>query len=228
MRLLLLLLLNLLLSFTYVNAQIKLGVQGGYGLSKWNALQKNGISDYTYQTKKMGGLNFGIVSEINLSQKLIIRPGIFLTVKGTILDGVTWFDTSSEHIYLDYVELPVSLMYKIYEHRNVSVSLGGGAYAAYCYVGAEIGAGTASSGPYKILDRVVFGNRNKDQILPMIVEHMDFGYTINSSIQWRRFQFLASYEHGLKDLLPNPALFNNNFRNSTINFSIAYFIFPLH
>jgi len=218
------LLLILLLSLDHAEAQFKLGLQAGYGLSKWNGRHIDGTSSYIYETKTLGGLSGGLVAEIKLSPEILIRPGIFLSEKGTEFNRVGGSDTSTQHIYLDYLEVPVSLMYKIYERSTFAAYLGGGAYFAYGFAGGQIGSGKSRGGSYGISNPIVYGNYNENQIHPIIVRQIDYGYILNSSVEWRRMQFLLSYVHGLHDLLPNPTLFNNNYRNSTLNVSIAYFI----
>ena len=220
------LLFTFFIIFSKLNAQVKLGVQGGIGISKWlSTSASQDPYEPEYRTKELPGVQGGIVAEIRLSKKWMLRPGLILSEKGSGFNKTRSYDTSSEDIWTHYVGLPVTAMYQVYAHNKFSVRIGGGVYAAYCFSGVETGKGTSTGGAYFINSKVEFSNHNENDLFPIILRPFDFGYIINSSVQWKRFEILLSYDHGLYDLLPNSSLYNGNFRNRTISISVAYFVF---
>ena len=213
--------------FSSLNAQVRLGVQGGIGVSKWLSTSNSaGPYDPRYRTKELPGLQGGIVAEIKLSDKWILRPGLILSEKGSGFNKTDWHDTSSQKIWTDYVGLPMTIMYEVYGNNDFKIRVGGGLYAAYCFTGFQKGKGTSMSvGEYFIEAKVEFSNQNENDLFPIILRPFDWGGIINSTVEWKRFQVLLSYDHGLYDLLPNSSLYNGNYRNSTFSISVAYFIF---
>jgi len=222
-----LLLFTFFIVYSNLNAQVKLGVQGGIGLSKWLSYSHSeDLYGSVYQTKELPGLQGGIVAEIKLSNKWIIRPAIMLIEKGSVFNETSWHDTSSQKIWIDYVGLPVTVLYEVYRSNSFNIRIGGGLYASYCFSGIQEGKGISMlSGEYHILAKVEFSNQNENDLFPIILRPFDFGYTLNSSMQWKRFEILLSYDQGLYNLLPNSSLYNGNYRNRTFSLSAAYFIF---
>jgi len=202
-------------------------VQGGIGISKW--LSTSGAQDPfepVYQTRELPGLQGGVIAEIKLSKKWILRTGLMLSEKGSGFSETNWHDTSSQNIWTDYVGLPVTVMYQVYGNDQFNVRIGGGLYAAYCFRGVQKGKGTSAlGGEYFIWAKVEFANHNENDLFPIILRPFDFGFILNSSAQWKRFEVLLSYDHGLYNLLPNANLYNGNFRTRTFSISVAYFIF---
>ncbi len=212
--------------FSNLNAQVKLGVQGGIGISKWvyNSYSKE-YHWAEYGTEELPGLQGGIVAQIELSNKWSLRPGLILSEKGTVFNEINDFFISSQKIWLDYIGLPVSVMYKVHTGKKFNVKVGGGLYASYCFNGIQKGKGTSMSfGEYFIEAKVEFSNQNENDLFPIILRPFDWGYIINSSLQWKKFEILLSYDQGLYDLSPNSRLYNGNFRNRTCSIAVAYYI----
>ena len=220
-----LILCSALIAFGCAKAQIRVGLEAGIGMSKWvPTSQSNNYNEDEYRTRALPGLEGGVVVNLRVSEKARLQAGIILNERGSKLANTNWHDTSSQNIWVDYITLPISLMYKLYGRGHLAFQVGGGLYVAHCLYGVQEGEGTSLSGPYNILNRVVIDNQNENQILPMIVKPLDYGYTLNLSAEWKEFQFLLRYSHGLYNILPNSRLFHGNYRNTTLSFSVMYFI----
>jgi hypothetical protein len=222
------LLLFLCLWCIYAQAQIRLGVQGGYSRVKWASI--NATSSYlplSYSTSALSGFQTGVVAEVNLSDKLFLRPSLFVSGKGTTLDRLSWFDTSSRGIWLQYVEVPITLVYQVRLSRKVTGFAGGGLYAAQAFSGTEKGEEKTSTGEYGIYNEVEFGAHNDGpfiQMLPTIIKPFDYGLTVLAGVELKSVQLLLTYSHGLQTLLPNGKPYNGNYTNSGLTISAAYLI----
>ena len=169
----------------------------------------------------------GVVAEIHLSNKLLLRPALFVSGKGTTLNRKSSFDTSSRGIRIQYMELPVTLVYQASLTRKVSGFAGAGFYAAQAFNGVEKGKRQALTGESFIYNKVEFGTHNDGpafQLLPTIVKPFDYGFTILAGVDLKSVQLLLTYCHGLEALLPNGKPYNGNYTNSGLTVSVAYLI----
>ena len=112
---------------------IHFGLKGGVNLS---TLAISG-SVINIKNQNLTGFNAGVIAEFGLV-KLFLQPGLFFSTKGNAVhnqlvlvpqgaNGVTYV-TISNKIRLDYLEVPVNLLYKIHTAPGISVKLGGGPY----------------------------------------------------------------------------------------------------
>jgi len=169
----------------------------------------------------------GVVAEVNLSDKLFLRPALFVSGKGTTLDRRSWVDTSARGIWLQYVEVPVPIAYQVILGRKVTGFVGAGLYAAQAFSGIERGEEKTLTGEYGIYNEVEFGTHNDGpviQMLPTIVQPFDYGFTILAGIELKSVQLVLTYSNGLQPLLPNEKPYNGNYTNSGLTISAAYLI----
>jgi outer membrane protein with beta-barrel domain len=212
------------------NAQVRLGVQAGYSRVGWasvNATSSVFFDTDSYTTSGLSGFQTGVVAEVNLSDKLFLRPALFVSGKGTTQNNQSGYDTSSRRIRISYMEVPVSLVYKVSLSSKVAGIAGGGLYAAQAFSGVEKGEGKSFGGEYLIYDKVQFGTHNDGpafQILPTILKRFDYGLTILAGVELKSVQLLLMYSHGLKAVLPNETPYNGNYTNSGLTVSAAYLI----
>ena len=223
----------LLLLFTcfwciFAQAQIRLGLQGGYSRVKWTSINAtSSVLPLSYTTCALSGFQTGLVAEFNLWNRLCLRPALFVSGKGTTLNRQSWFDTSSRGIWLQYVEVPVTLVYQVILSRKVTGFVGAGLYVAQAFSGIEKGEEKTGTGEYGIYNEVEFGTHNDGpviQMLPTIVQPFDYGFTILAGIELKSVQLLLTYSHGLQPLLPNGKPYNGNYTNSGLTISAAYLI----
>jgi len=211
-----------------VQAQLRIGVQGGYSRVRWASINPtSSILPLSYTTCALSGFQTGLVAEVNLWNRLFLRPALFVSGKGTTLNRQSWFDTSSRGIWLQYVELPVTLVYQVILSRKVTGFVGAGLYAAPAFSGIEKGEEKTLSGEYGIYNEVEFGTHNDGpviQMLPTIIKPFDYGFTVLAGVELRSVQLLLTYSRGLKALLPNGKPYNGNYTNSGLTVSAAYLI----
>jgi len=209
-------------------AQIRLGVQGGYSRVRWTSIKATPSAfDESFTTAGLSGFQTGVVAEVKLSAKLFLRPALFVSGKGTTLNRYSWVGANSQGIWIQYLEVPVTLVYQVSLSRKVTGFAGGGLYAAQAFSGVEKGESRTLTGEYLIWNKVEFGSHNDGpafQLLPTIVKPFDYGLTVLAGVGLKSLQLLLTYSHGLKSLLPNGKPYNGNYTNSGLTVSAAYLI----
>jgi len=218
----------------FAQAQIRLGLQGGYSRVTWTSVNATSSASgdlYANTTSGLSGFQAGIVTEVSLSAKLVLRPGLFVSGKGTTLNRQSYFDTSSRAIWIQYVEVPVTLVYQVSLGKKATGFVGGGLYAARAFNGVEKGESRTFSGESLIWNNVEFGSHNDGpvfQLLPTIIKSFDYGLTVLAGVELKGVQLLLTYSYGLNPLLPNGKPYNGNYTNSGLTVSAAYLISTKH
>lgn len=134
------------------------GIKGGINLSRLNRLNSYGGAP----EKTLTGFHAGGFVDIGY-QNFSIQPGLFFSTKGNIerviFDGA---GPSSPIVYgttkLNYLELPVNLLYKAQIGKAAKVFIGGGPYLGYALSGKwfadghDLGKLTFGEGNYSRFD----------------------------------------------------------------------------
>ena len=209
-------------SFIGSQAQIRIGVQGGYNHARLSPRQSS--SDiYSYSTSGFRGFNAGAVAEIKVSQNWIFRPALLVNGKGTRLEKTGFGNKSSRFIELHYVEVPIAIIHKWNTGKNFNVFAGGGMYIARAFRGVEKGEETSSFGTSYIYNSVEFSSHNeKNDGLPTIINPFDYGFNVVAGVQRESIQLLASYGHGLQRVFPKSLVFEEKFTNRVFSLSVVY------
>ncbi|HEY4195461.1 MAG TPA: porin family protein [Mucilaginibacter sp.] len=118
-----------------------IGIKAGLNLSNQSINPSGSV-----ETKNLTGFHAGIIADIGLKD-FSIQPGIFLTTKGEVtpqnLKQITGEDqgTYNAKEVLNYIEVPINLLYKIKVSPMVKIYIGGGPYLAYGISGHGTEAG---------------------------------------------------------------------------------------
>jgi hypothetical protein len=115
---------------------INFGVKAGVNLS---TLSESGLP-YQIDNKNITGYHAGIIADFGF-QQFSIQPGLFFITKGSSYPGMIADNTGNTAkmtttLKLNYLELPVNLLYKLRASPGVKVYLGGGPYLGYGLSGA--------------------------------------------------------------------------------------------
>ena len=144
----LLLLLLFVSGFTYLQAQIRLGVFGGAHAA--NVLETNHLPGWDTTTKPFErsrtGFQFGVMLEVPIGHTgLFFQPALSFITKGRIFDknndSLTALATDTIYnkstLKLTYVEFPLNLTYKIpiTRNRNNHLFFSAGPYFSFIYSG---------------------------------------------------------------------------------------------
>jgi len=217
-----LLLATALFCFICTQAQLRIGVQGGYNYTR---LSPNHASSevYSYSTRGFRGFQAGAVFEMRVSQNWIFRPAILVNGKGTRLEKTGMGNTSSRFIELHYVEIPISMVRSWSAGKNAFAFAGAGLYLARAFRGVEKGEGTSQSGPYYIYNSVELSSHNKENDgHPTIIKPFDYGFNLLAGVERRNIQLLICYEQGLERVFPRSLVFEEKLTNRVFSLSAVY------
>jgi hypothetical protein len=127
----LILILTSLTTFTFAQT-VKYGIKAGLNLS--NQYIDNGYS--AGDGKNLTGFNAGMIADIDFT-KFFIEPGLFYSGKGeeltVIMPGA---NPKGPIVYngskrLNYIELPVNVLYKVRLFPGGNIHMGAGLYIGY-------------------------------------------------------------------------------------------------
>lgn len=144
------------------------------------------------------GLKAGLVGDLYLDRRLRFQPGIFYTQKGyrysTILSDVD--------VKVNYIEVPLNVLYRAPIGNNVHFFGGGGPYVAFG-VGGRI---DSDPGPTYDLN---FGKSRRDDF-----SALDAGLNFNAGLEFNPGFFLrANYGLGIANVIPTGGSRNRQHMN---------------
>jgi len=189
--------------FISLQGQVKFGPKVGVNLSTMT-LKSSGLSfDPTMQV----GFHVGVISEISITDNLVLQPGIFYSTKGSkfkISHSQLSYEAS---IAPGYVDIPINLNY-YFGTGNTKIAFFAGPYIAY-----GIGGKTKSDGESADIS---FGNTDNDDMKPL-----DFGINIGAGVNLNGLLISAQYGLGLANLVPSTTG-DAEMKNRVIGISLAY------
>jgi len=161
------------------------------------------------------GFNAGAFIDAGFSN-WSLQPGIFFTTKGETINNTavlingTTLGTVTTHIKLNYIEVPVNLLYHIKAGPLASFYLGGGPYFAYGISGTLQEGQTSSN--------INFGGKpDNSQFLNF--KNPDIGATLLAGvILARKFTADIGYDYGVSDIGNGGA----HMGNRVVHLSVGY------
>ena len=161
----------------FLSAQNRIGPKLGLNLSTLT-LKSGGISA---ETKSRVGFHFGMVAEVPVNENLAIQPGILFSQKGSNYE----IDPSPK-ISLNYLEIPVNIVYK-FPLIAYKFLVFGGPYLAYGINGKANFNGKSND--------ITWGTNEEDDFKPI-----DLGLNIGAGIEINNLQITAQGGFGLLNL----------------------------
>jgi hypothetical protein len=195
-----------LINFSFAQS-VSFGVKAGVNFS--NISSSGG--GLTLTTSNTTGLHVGAVADIGFAN-LSLQPGILYSTKG----GSSNFGSGgADKLTLNYVEVPVNLLYNIPVGIG-KVFIGGGPYVALGVSGKSTLSGTATStGSGSESQNITFGSASGD------VKNPDFGVNLLGGFRFKSgLSFSAGYGIGLANLSNESGA---STKNNVLSFSIGYF-----
>jgi outer membrane protein with beta-barrel domain len=212
-----------------VEAQWRIGIQGGYNRARFSpssaSTEDNSLIIYTYTTSPLGSVQIGIVTDVQLASSWLLRSGVMINGKGTRFTKESVFsDSSSRFVEVGYLEVPLTMVHQWKMSNDWRFVAGAGVYAARALRGVEKGEGVSlGGGLYGIYNFLKFRTTNPDNTgLPTIINPFDYGFILTAGIEHRGIQFLLSYGHGLQQLFPTSLVCDDKFTTRVLSISAAY------
>lgn len=190
----------LILSANETNAQIRFGGEKSITL---NNLSSNGLGG-DYQMKV--GFRTGFLADIPVVGNLSVQPGIGYTMKGaemqsTAGDGNTRISNKTK-LALDYIELPVNIVYNFGDRGAKHFFAGAGAYVSRLFSGrikqrTETVVEGGDTKTTKEINGLILGNADNS----MPITRVDFGANILAGYQFGNKTYVkAGGTFGFNDL----------------------------
>ena len=139
-----LLVITLVLSATYTQAQTRFGIKGGLNFSTFAVSAGSG----TITPDSKTGINFGIISEIPLATDFYLQPGLLFSTKGS--------KSAGETLSTNNLEIPINALYKL-NAGSVKVLGFAGPYIGYAVSGKSGSDKITFSGDNKMMNALDLG-----------------------------------------------------------------------
>lgn len=185
---------------TSVIAQVRYGVKAG--------LNSSSIGWFSSGYGLKVGYQFGLTTDIGLSNRFSIQPALLISSKGVVYKSEN--QNPSTYLTLNYLEVPILALYKHQLKNGSKLFVGLGPY---------MGIGISGYSKSKGQDRweVAFDRNRKPNFQSFVP--FDFGVSASSGIEISKFSFGVNYNKGVKTILSA----SNNY-NNTLSLTAAYFI----
>jgi outer membrane protein OmpA-like peptidoglycan-associated protein len=216
----------LLISWQISNSQLRIAIAGGVHSS--NIIETNDLPNWSeiksgYSSRT--GAHFGFIADLQLgvNSKFYAQPGVMFYNKGRKFFS-TYDTTVYNYISIDskqfinYVDVPLNLVYKIPLNSKTKFFLGGGPYLSFFYNGLEKTETYLKTGKFQI-------DENEDLPVgdgPGKYKTFDLGVNGTAGIEFKGFFIAANYSHGITDMYT--ATYSGSFKNQVIGATIGVFI----
>lgn len=179
------------------NGSLTFGIRAGYNLSNVASFIPHNES-----SENRSAANFGVIANIKINDNVVLRPGIYYSMKGENFPDHSEWNTS-----LNYLETPLLVVLQKNLTEKIGLELQAGFYFAYgvssCYK-TEVGSKLESDGKfYPVYEKVYPFKENK-------FKRFDWGVNLGCGINFHNFYFGAAYEVGLYSF-DRPNNFNHCF-----------------
>ena len=211
--------LMIILCFISVSsfAQLSVGIKGSYQMV---SLFDKGSNQQYYDLSNINTIAAGLSVEKNLGKYFSIQSGINYTQKGGFKRYTNLATSgSTTTLKVNYIEVPVNLVYKEKLNKSLQLILAAGLYGAAGISGTEKGYDLTLIGNTTIDRKVQFTNNSTYVNNQTSIKPLDFGYDLSAGIEWNKFQFTADFSRGFNSIFP---VGSTNFANQTLGISVAY------
>lgn len=196
-------------------AQLRIGIIGGVQQTTVN--EKNDLPDWNElqdHYKKRTGLNLGVIADLQLGPKsrFFFQPAVILSQKGReysfaqdstvsftrippLPDSIveTYYSETRKQ-YLNYIDIPFNLVYKLKLGKTSSFILGGGPYISFFYNGSIKTDKYVVGVSYKAEEeQMMVGNGDGKHRL------LDWGFNGLAGFEFGRVFLTANYGRGMSN-----------------------------
>ncbi len=214
----------LLISWQISNAQLRVALAGGghtSTINETNSLPNWAESNYSNRT----GAHFGFMADLQLglNSKFYAQPAVMFYNKGRKFFS-TYDTTVYNYISIDakqfvnYIDIPLNVVYKIPISGKTKFFIGGGPYLSFFYNGLERKETYLKNGKFET-------EENTDLPIgdgPGKYKTFDFGVNGTAGIEFGGLFIAGNYSRGLTDMYT--ATYDGSFKNQVIGATLGIFI----
>ena len=217
---------SLLLLGQIAVAQLRIAIAGGAHSS--TIIETNDLPDWSEIKNNYSGrtgAHFGFIADLQLgtNSKFYAQPGVLFYNKGrkffsTFDTAVYDYFSIDKKQFINYIDIPLNLVYKIPISSKTKLFVGGGPYLSFLYNGMEKTETYLKTGKYEteeITDLPIGDAPGKYQTF-------DFGVNGTAGIEFGGVFIAANYSQGLTDMYT--ATYSGSFKNRVIGATLGIFI----
>ena len=215
----------ILLIFSQISfSQLRIAIAGGghtSTINETNSLPNWSASDYSNRT----GAHFGFIADLQLgvNSKFYAQPGVMFYNKGrkffkTYDTTVYNYISIDKEQFINYVDIPLNLVYKIPLGGKIKFFLGGGPYLSFFYNGSEKTETYLKTGKYQT-------EENKDLPVgnaPDKYKTFDLGVNATAGIEFGGIFIAGNYSRGLTGMY-TPS-YDGSLKNQVVGATLGIFI----
>lgn len=214
----------LLISSQISFSQLRLALAGGghtSTINETNSLPNWNAGDYSGRT----GAHFGFIADLQLGlkSKFYAQPGVVFYNKGRKFSknydtAVYNYFSIDQKQFINYVDIPLNLVYKMPIGGKARFFLGGGPYLSFFYNGSEKTETYLKTGKFQT-------DENTDLPVGNAVgkyKTMDIGVNGTAGIEFGGIFIAANYSRGLTDMYT--PTYDGKLKNQVIGATLGIFI----
>lgn len=210
---------------TGVNAQLRTAITGGVQLSSIPGQANPGWDTLIHQSSARKGFNIGIIAETPFfnSHRLYFLTGMKYVNKGQHF--FSSYDTSSTirsvkgRHFVNYMEVPVNLVFKSSIGANSKLVMGAGPYVSFLFSGREATQTTFSNGQVVV-------SENTSLKLPRSeakYRNVDAGVNAFAGLEFGKFFMNANFSRAFTDFY-QPVSGASPFKHQTVGVAIGVYL----
>jgi outer membrane protein OmpA-like peptidoglycan-associated protein len=218
----------LLFGYTlFSNAQLRIAIAGGGHTS--TIQETNDLPNWSELENKFSsrtGAHFGFIADLRLGikSKFYFQPGILFYNKGRKFSNsydtavFNYFSIDAKQ-FINYVEAPLNIVYKIPMGGKTKFFIGGGPYLSFFYNGMEKTETYLKTG-------TVTTTEDKDLPVgdaPGKYKTLDIGVGGTAGIEFGKFFIAGNFSRSINDMYKS-AVYNGQFKNQVAGATLGIFI----
>jgi OmpA-OmpF porin, OOP family len=208
-------------------AQLRTAFAGGAHLASVPGNSSPAWDTLNYKYSSRTGFHFGLLADMpfSASSNFYFQPGIFFTHKGRRFTIPS--DSNAATIrevkaiqYVNYVEIPLNVLYKKMIGKKTSLIVGGGPYVSFLFNGKERREITFTNGAIDF-------SENTDLKIPRAQgKYNDFDYGVNAllGVEFGRLFLTANYSQGFTNFY-TPHTNTGTFKHQVMGATIGFYLY---
>ena len=211
----------------FSHSQMRLALAGGghtASVNETNNLPNWGNLKNKYSARP--GAHFGFIADLQLGikSKFYFQPGIIFHNKGrkfsnTYDTAVYNYSRIQQNQFINYIDAPLNLVYKIPMGDKTKFFIGGGTYISFFYNGVEKTETFLKAGKVTTVENTDLPVGNA----PGKYQTWDLGINGTAGIEFGKFFIAANYSRGLSDFY-QPASYDGSLKHQVIGGTIGIFL----
>jgi len=208
-------------------SQLRIAIAGGIHSS--SVMESNNLPDWS-QTKNAyssrTGAHFGFLADLQFihTSRFYFQPGILFYNKGrkffnTYDTSVYEYSSLDAKQFINYIEAPLNILYKLPVGNKTKIFFGGGPYLSFFYNGKESSEKFLKTGTVKT-------DENNDLPVgdgPGKYSTFDFGASAVAGVEFGNVFIAGNFSRGLKDFY-SAASYNGQFKHQVTGVTLGVFI----